>query len=127
MTLTLCLRPGRLCVCRLDPADPVPEWAASASFSSITRTPSELSVICREESVPTGVRCERGWRGLEVRGPLDFSQIGVLRAIADPLARDGVSLLAVSTFDTDWILVREENLTRAIASLNAAGLQVEND
>jgi hypothetical protein len=125
VSLTLVVWPGRLAVCRLSADAAIPEWADGPGLCSITRTPGELSVVCDEERVPAGARCEIGWRGLEVRGPLDMSQIGVLSSIAEPLAREGVGLLAISTYDTDWILVRETDLDRATASLSSAGHRVE--
>lgn len=125
MILTLVVRPGRLAVCRLSADTEIPGWADGPGLCSITRTPGELSVVCEEERVPVGVRCERGWRGLEIRGPLDMSQIGVLSSIAEPLARDGIGLLAISTYDTDWILVRESDLEKATTSLIGAGHRLE--
>jgi len=119
------VRPGRLAVCRLPAHAVIPEWADGPGLCSITRTPGELSVVCDEDRAPESARCERGWRGLEVRGPLDMSQIGVLSSIAEPLARDGVGLLAISTYDTDWILVRESELEAAKSSLASAGHRVE--
>jgi len=93
---------------------------------SITRRTGELSVVCREARVPADVRAERGWRALEVEGPLAFEEVGVLHALTGPLARAAVSLFAMSTFDTDLLLVREETLERAVEALRAAGHQVED-
>jgi len=76
--------------------------------------------------VPAGVPSVRGWRSLGVEGPLDFSEIGVLVSIAQPLAEAGVSILAIGTFDTDYVLVRSDDLERALATLAAAGHRVAN-
>jgi hypothetical protein len=117
------LLPGLLAVCRLDPAEPLPAWAlpGASALVSITRTAGELSVVCAQEAVPDGVRSERDWRCLMVEGPLDFSLTGVLAALLTPLAEAGVSIFALSTFDTDYLLVRAAQLDTAIAALSAAG------
>ena len=87
----------------------------------MTRTDDELSVICREALVPRQVRCERGWRVLALRGPFEFSQIGVLLPIAQALAQATVSLLVVSTFDTDYVMVKHDQLGTAKIALVSAG------
>jgi hypothetical protein len=115
---------GRLAVCRLEAGAAPPTWAMGGALWSVTGTADELSVVCGEERVPEGVRREAGWRALKVAGPLDFALTGVLSAIAAPLAAAGVSVFAVATFDTDYVLVREERLAEAVAALRAAGLSV---
>jgi hypothetical protein len=84
----------------------------------------ELSIICAESAVPEGVRAETGFRAMEVVGPLDFSAIGILASLAAPLAEAGISILAVATFDTDVVLVREGDLEAAIAALGRVGVGV---
>jgi uncharacterized protein len=111
--------PGRYSVCRLDADAAIP-----AAFFSVTRTADELSVVCAEEAAPEGAKCERGWRILQVAGPLEFSLTGVLAAIAMPLAKSGVSIFAISTFDTDYVLVKEEALEKAVEALRGAGHRV---
>jgi hypothetical protein len=113
-----------IAVARLDPHAPTPAWAAEGSVSSVTRTAEELSVVCAAAGVPTEVQAERGWRCLRVAGRLDFSLTGVLASIAGPLAVGKVSLFALSTYDTDYVLVREQDLTVAIECLRAAGHEV---
>ncbi|HEY6866604.1 MAG TPA: ACT domain-containing protein [Candidatus Eisenbacteria bacterium] len=117
---------GRFAVCRLDPASEPPAWAfrPGAALASATRTRDELSVVCDEASLPDadapGVRpahVERGWRALALEGPIPFEETGVLAALAEPLARAGVPLFALSTHDTDLILVKERDLERALAAL----------
>lgn len=122
--LTLRVLPGAFTVCRLEPGDPVPGWAVSASFCSVTRTPHELSVVCPEEAVPAGLRAEGGWACLGVEGPLEFALTGVLVSLAGPLAEAGVSVFAVSTFDTDYLLVKRAILGAATAALKAAGHRI---
>src|SRR5262249_4512688 len=94
----------RLAVCKLAEDDEVPGWAVGAGFFSITRTADELSVVCPEELVPEGVKVERGWRALRVAGVIDFSVVGVLAELTAPLARAGVGVFAISTFNTDYLL-----------------------
>jgi hypothetical protein len=124
--MTLLLLPGLFAVCRLDPNAPLPAWATSASprLVSITRTRSELSIVCAQGNVPNDVRTEPDWRCLMVEGPLDFNLTGVLSALLATLADAGVSTFALSTFDTDYLLVRAAQLNLAVETLNAAGHQV---
>ena len=124
-SLHLRLLCDRLAVCRLPANSDVPSWVASGSFRSVSWTPHETSVVCEEAVVPTGVHCETGWRVLAVAGPLDFGLTGVLSSIARPLADAGVSIFAVSTFDTDYVLVKEPSLAAAVRALEAAGHVVE--
>jgi hypothetical protein len=119
--LTLEILAGRHAVCRLDPTVPVPGWASSGPFTSITRSEAELSVVCAEDAVPSDVRSEGGWRCLRVRGPLGFGLTGILASLASPLASSGVSIFVVSTYDTDYLLVQERDLGRACAALERAG------
>jgi hypothetical protein len=111
-------------VCRLDPTAEVPDWAIAGGFFSVTRTAEELSVVCPEDSVPEDVRCEGGWRALKLEGPFEFSEVGVLASVAVPLAEAGVGIFAVSTFDTDYVLVKEEQLEPAVAALRGRGHEV---
>jgi hypothetical protein len=113
-----------LAVCRLDRYSGIPGWTTAAGFCSVTRAGDELSVVCPEESVPEDVTCERGWRAIGLEGPLDFSMVGVLAAMLTPLAGAGVPVFAISTFDTDYVLVREEQLDLAIAALRGRGYEV---
>jgi hypothetical protein len=87
----------------------------------VTRTPTELSIVCREDSVPAGILANRGWRAIAVAGTLDFALTGVLASLVSPLAAAGVSIFAVSTYDTDYVLVKKNTLDRAVAALSAAG------
>ena len=124
----MCIRvlSERVAICRLAAGDTLPPWAAGP-FYSVTRTADELSVVCREAAVPAGVRSERGWRALQVQGPLDFALTGVLASLAVPLAQAGVSIFAVSTFDTDYLLVKEEQNERAARVLQLAGHELSHD
>ncbi len=113
-----------IAICRLPAGAPPPTWAERSPFLSITRTANELSVVCRQEIVPEGIPCERSWRCLRVAGNLDFSLVGVLASLVTPLADAGVGVLAISTFDTDYLLVREGDLARAVDMLGQAGHSV---
>jgi hypothetical protein len=124
--LSLVLLPDPFAVCRLPADAPFPAWA-KGEFVSITRTADELSVVCREDAVPEGVRREAGWRCLRVDGTLDLALVGVLAALAVPLAEAGVSVFAVSTFDTDYLLLKEANLAKGIEALRAAGHHVRSE
>ena len=119
--LRLAVRPGRFAVARLPAGAPLPRWAFSGPFHSITRTASELSVVCREGRVPAGVRREVGFRCLAVRGPFPFDVVGVLASLAAPLARARIPIHAISTFDTDYLFVRQVHLARAVRALRRAG------
>lgn len=124
--LPLIILPDRLAVCRLPADAPFPEWARSGDLLALVQTSDELSIICTERFVPPDVRAERGWRALQVQGPLEFAMVGVLASIAVPLARVGVSIFALSTFDTDYVLVKEDALDRAVSALTQAGFLVMN-
>ena len=123
--LPLLVLDGAFAVCRLGNTSPLPPWAAAGGFFSLTRTADELSVVCAEAAVPEGVRCERGWRCLRVAGTIDFSVVGVLAALTAALAAAGASVFAISTFDTDYLLVKENDLARALAALRRAGHVVQ--
>ena len=123
--LHLTLLPERLAVCKLPAGSLVPKWATAGAVRSITWTSDGTSVVCAEEAVPESVQAEAGWRALMVAGPLDFALTGILLAIAQPLERAAVSIFAMSTYDTDYVLVRESSLGAALDALTAAGHIVE--
>jgi hypothetical protein len=122
----LTLLPGTFAMVRLATGASVPPWATAGHFFSVTRTSEELSVVCLANQVPAGVKSETGWRALKVRGPFALSEIGVLAALAAPLAHAGISLLAISTFDTDYLLVSDKDLNAAITALRTAGHEVSH-
>ena len=112
--------PDRFAVCRLNPDAAVPAWATGA-FVNITFTDDELALICPAERVPADVRAERDWRVLKLVGPFPFTAVGVLASLATPLARAGISLLTIATYDTDYFLVKQEVFEDAVRVLVAAG------
>jgi len=96
-------------------------WAESGPVVSITRTPAELSVVCLEAAVPSHAEAQRGFRCLRVAGPLDFAETGILESLAKPLALAGISIFALSTYDTDYLLLPGDNLEAAVSALSDAG------
>ncbi len=122
--LTLIVQPTRLGICRLDPTNPIPDWAYISPFLSITRTSDELSVVCDETLIPEDQRCHKGWRSLKVKGPLNLSDTGILLSLAAPMARADISIFTVSTHDTDYLLVKEGDLLKTIDALSLQGHRI---
>lgn len=116
--------PGSYAVARLEAGSAWPAWASSSRFTSVTCTPAETSVVCEAACVPAGITVERGFSLFVVPGPIPFQATGVLHALAAPLARVGVSLLALGTHDTDYLLVRSSDESEAVAAWRAAGIEV---
>lgn len=123
--LTLLGIGGRFAVCKLPPGSAVPAWATAGDVFSVTRTAEELSVVCRQEMVPAGTQAEVGWRCLRVAGTIPFTLIGVLASLTGPVADAGVGIFVISTFDTDYLFVKEAEFQAAVAALRGAGHFVE--
>lgn len=124
----LIILPGELAIWKPtgnDPAPKPPFEDNDRDFYSITRIGREISVVSRPGLVPANTRCQRGWRCVSVKGPLDFSLTGILSSLAVPLAREGIPIFVISTFDTDHILIQEDNLARATVILESAGYHFE--
>jgi len=121
MNLNLDLLPEYLAICQLHPNSPFPDWAQSVNLLSFTRTPDELSIVCENTVVPENITAERGWRALKVQGPLDFSLVGILAALTATLAEAGISIFTISTYNTDYVLLKNKNLVRGMKALNKAG------
>lgn len=124
MILRFRVLPERYAIARLAADAAIPLWASKGSFCSITRSEDELSIICEESAVPARCVASRGWRCLAVIGPLAFDEIGIAAEFTTVLAKSEISVLAVSTYDTDYLLVAADHLDRAIAALLAAGHDV---
>jgi uncharacterized protein len=122
--LALDVVPGAYAICRFAPGELLPPWVMQGEFFSVTRTPAELSAVCDVAVVPDGVEAEGPWSMLAVRGPLAFNVTGVLAGLATPLANAGISIFAVSTYDTDYVLVRNGDMDRAVRTLREAGHSV---
>jgi hypothetical protein len=120
-TLTLSLLSETFAICRLGPEADIPPWALDGEFFSVTRTQEELSLVCLQKKVPENIRCEKDFSCFKVEGPLDFSLTGILSSLTIPLAQAGISVLAISTFDTDYLLVKEVHVDRAVQKLSQAG------
>jgi len=111
----------RLAVCRLGSDARVPGWALEGGFFCVVRTRDELSIVCAEDRAPDGPAVERGWVALKLEGPFPFSMTGVLAAFVQPLAEAQIPIFAISTFDTDYVLIKLKDLERAMGALAAAG------
>jgi hypothetical protein len=125
--LVLSPLPGRYALCRLHPETAIPAWAEGGAFFSATRTKEELSIVCEEAAVPEGIKAEKGWAALKLHGPIPFETTGVLSSLASPIAGAGISLFALSTFDTDYVLVKADSLPEATAALRKAGVEVRGE
>jgi uncharacterized protein len=121
MVHTLSLLADRLAVCRLDAQAEIPAWASRRPFFAITRTSDELSIVCTAADVPAAVQQDAGWRAFKVEGPFAFTLTGVLVSVARPLAEAGIGILAIATYDTDYVLVKEGQVQAAILALRAQG------
>ncbi len=117
--------PGKFAICQLDPGWPLS--VPRGRFASVTVTGREVSLVCEEEEVPSGYReCAVGYRLLRVQGPLDLSLVGILASLSDTLAESGISVFCISTFETDYLLVKATDLVRAVRALRIAGHQVSD-
>jgi len=124
--LSLSLLPPKYAVCQLHPDKHIPYWALLGDFVSLTRTPEELSIVCQQDNVPENVEAERGWRCVQVQGAFDFSISGVNASLAVPLANAEISVLAIATYATDYLLIKEENVERALLVLKQAGHSIDH-
>ena len=113
--------PDSFAVCRLPAKSAVPAWGLRGEIFSVVSTADEVSVVCPQAQVPSGVKHEQGWACLKIEGPFPFSQTGVLSSFLQPLAEQAIPIFALSTFDTDYVLVKQESLEKAAAALRAAG------
>lgn len=123
--LTLVILEEIMAIGRLDKDEFLPVWAVNSNFFSITRTEDEISIVCAQANFPKGIKLDQGWRCLKVEGPLDFSLTGILTALANPLAKSGISIFAISTYDTDYLLVKQENLEKTVEVLSQEGHQIK--
>ncbi|MGG7212376.1 ACT domain-containing protein [Clostridium nigeriense] len=115
--LTLKILKDRYSVCRLNKNDEIPKWIFQEEFFSITRTDDELSIVCLQDKIKEDIKCEKDWKILKIEGPLDFSLLGILSRISTLMANNDISIFAISTYDTDYILIKEESIKRAIEVL----------
>ena len=113
--------PGPFAICRLPADAPMPEWAWGGLFASVTRTADELSIVCLADNLPPDVKSKHHWMCLKLEGPFAFSEVGILASFIDPLVKKGVPIFAVSTYDTDYVLVSEEYAGIVQGALRDAG------
>ena len=115
---------GRFGVCRFGPDKLLPSWIDGGEFWSVSRTVDELSIVCEERLIPAGVESETGYACLKLLGPFDFSEIGIVAGVTQALAAREISVFVISTFDTDYLMAREEMLPDVIDALREAGYTV---
>lgn len=116
-SLKLHLEPWELAICRLEPHDKLPSWGMQGPFWTLSRSQEELSLVCLLDQLPPGVQHEGPWRALRVAGPLDFSLTGIVAGLSAPLAAAGIPVFVISTYDTDYLLVKSSRLTAAREAL----------
>jgi len=117
---TLTVLPEKLGICHFGKNAPIPDWAThNNNFFSITKTQDELSVVCLQEKIPQNIMTEKDWRAFKVQGPLGFVLTGIVSSLSAPLAKAGISILYISTFETDYVLVEEKNLAKAKKTLGS--------
>ncbi|WFC42651.1 ACT domain-containing protein [Pseudoxanthomonas sp. SE1] len=124
-SLALALLPGRYAVAQLPADSALPAWWPNTGMRHAGWTDEELSLVCEEAHVPEDVRCQRGWRMFKLQGPFDFALTGILEAVLDPLAAAGVGIFALSTYDTDYVLVQAPQLDEAVSALRDAGHRID--
>lgn len=117
--------PDTYAIVRLQPGSELPPWVDRGPFRSVTRTDNEVSVVCRDRDVPRGESAEFGWRVLELLGPLGFTLTGVVAALVVPLVEAEIPIFVISTFETDYVLVRDRDLDAAREALESAGHTVD--
>lgn len=117
--LILTLLPDKLGVCRMERGVPLQELPQfDSGFYSVTRTADETSLVCSEELIPASIPSEKNFRIFKVEGPLEFGLTGILASLLKPLADAGIPVFTLSTYDTDYLMIKEENLKRAVRVLN---------
>lgn len=124
-SLELRLLDGVYAVCQLGAAAPIPAWAEGEGFLSISRSDEELSIVCLQERVPRGVKAEQEWSCLKLEGPFEFSLSGILASVLEPLAAAGVGIFAISTYNTDYVLVKRDHLEKTVHALESVGHTVQ--
>jgi uncharacterized protein len=120
----LSLLPDQYVILKLAAKGEIPAWVMNGEFFSVTRSSEELSIVTAHEKVPTQMRSESKWRALKVRGPFALSEVGVLAALAAPLSKAAISIFVISTYDTDYLLINEQQCDAAISALENEGHNV---
>lgn len=120
-TITLSILKDLFSVYKKDPTSPLPEWLDDCEFYHISKTDEELSIVCPQDFLPANTQAEKDWACIKVEGPLEFSLTGILANILKPLAQQNISVFTISTFNTDYIMVKENTLKASIQTLKEAG------
>jgi hypothetical protein len=115
---------GSYTVSRLEPTDPIPDWISGTGFVSISRTEDELSIVCLQDRVPTGVKQDRDWVCFKFEGPFAFGETGIVLSVIRPLSENGIGIFVVSTFDGDHLLLKKSDLDQSKHYLTSAGHEV---
>jgi hypothetical protein len=112
--LTLSILPEKLGICHFEKKSPIPDWATSGEFFSITKTDQELSIVYPQEKIPAGVLFEKDWRAFRLEGFVEgMYSVGIIASLSKPLAEAGISIFNISTYETNYVLVEEKNLAKA--------------
>lgn len=125
--LAMTILKGKYAVCKANNTASIVDLSRNNEFFSITKTPDEISIVCSQDSIPANeFKCEKNWKIMKVEGPLDFSLVGILASISTVLAKQGISIFVISTYDTDYILIKDKDLEIAINALISEGYHVRN-
>jgi hypothetical protein len=118
---------GQYAISKLEPNHPIPYWVSQGEFYAMVRTDEELSLVCNQKFVPKGIQSEKGWQVFKVLGPLDFSMTGVLAGLTSVLAKAGISIFAISTYNTDYLLLKQTHVNTALQAFTIAGYDIWAD
>ncbi len=125
MKLRFIILKDKYAIHRFDSCSDIPMWIKDSDFYSVTKTKDELSIVCKQlDSITEAAEINKDWRILKLQGPLDFSLVGIIAEIAGILKESNITIFTISTFETDYILVKNKNLDRAIDSLKANGHEI---
>ena len=117
--MELTLLPDTLAICRLPQEAPIPQWALAGDFYAVFRSREELSIVCPDGHPPSDIEADCRWRAFKVRGPLPLTEIGIIASLTALLAEAGIAVFVVSTFDTDYLLVKKPDLSKAVRVLGS--------
>jgi hypothetical protein len=119
--LTIQILPEQYAILHISSDENIPAWVLNGKYWSITRSESEISIVCQQDVVPTGFKGEFNWKVFKVHNPLTFEMAGILASLANPLADAGISIFAISSYETDYLMLKEVNLEKAVEVLSKAG------
>ncbi|MBN1806932.1 MAG: ACT domain-containing protein [Sedimentisphaerales bacterium] len=125
--LKLSLLEDKYAICSLPNNTPIPGWALKELLASITRTDKELTIVCKQDIIPSEIQSGPNWRCFKIDGSFDLNQTGVISSISSPLSDAGISIYVISTYDTDYFLVKEDNLDKTIATLSNSGHNIKGE